>query len=254
MRIDTHCHLSKDDYDNVEEIIAHMAGNIMIASGDNKKSNLEVLDIIKSHQNIFGTIGYHPAEAEKITKKDLDLLEEQLQNSKIVGVGEIGLDYHYGKEDKEAQKKLFISQIAMARKNNLPIVIHSRDAALDTYEILLEYAKGMKMVMHCFSYSKEMAERFISLGVLLGIGGVVTFKNAKNLKEVVKNIDLAYLLLETDSPYLAPEPYRGMKNEPFYTKFVAEEIAKIKGMSYEKVLKVTTGNAIEEFDLTDKIC
>lgn len=249
MFIDTHCHLLKEDYDNIEEIIEEMEGNIMIVSGCDEKSNQQVINLIDKYPNIYGTIGFHPDEANHITKKDLENLEISLNNPKIVGVGEIGLDYHWN-SNKEAQISLFENQIDLARKYHLPIVIHSRDAISDTYDVMVKKnVSNMKSVMHCYSSSVEMAKKFIELGTLLGIGGVVTFKNGTKLKEVVKEIDLKYLLLETDSPYLTPEPYRGQKNKPSNCIYVAKKISEIKKISLENVLKTTTENAFGQFDL-----
>lgn len=253
MIIDTHCHLEKNDYPNLEEIIHHMDGNIMIASADNLKSSYEVDELTKKYDNIYGTIGFHPTELEDFNENTLKELEKILQNKKIVGIGEIGLDYHYGKEESELQKDAFIKQIELAIKYNLPIVIHSRDAAEDTLEILKKYP-NIKMDMHCYGYSLEVAKQLLKINphMKFGIGGVLTFKNSKKLKEVVEYLDMSNILLETDSPFLAPEPLRGTKNEPANTKYVAEYIANMKNISLEEVKKITTNNAISQFDLKIK--
>lgn len=248
MIIDTHCHLDEEDYENLEEVINNMKKNKIIASGVDLKTSLNVVDLCNKYDHIYGTIGYHPTELDNYKDENLKKIEENLKNPKIVGIGEIGLDYHYGKENKNLQIKVFKKQLDLARIYKLPVVIHSRDAALDTLEILKEY-KDLKIDMHCFSYSKEIANELIKMGVKLGIGGVLTFKNSKKLKEIVNEIDLSNILLETDSPYLAPTPYRGQKNQPLYVKYVAEEIAKIKNISVEEVEKITTFNAISQFDL-----
>ena len=255
MLIDTHCHLLKEDYENVDEIISHMGNNIMIACGTNPKDNLEVIELCKKYPNIYGTIGFYPGELEGLTDDYFKLLEEQLQLPKIVGIGEIGLDYHYGKDNKEEQKKWFEKQIELAQKLDKTIVIHSRDAAEDTYEILKNHhVEKNRVVMHCYSYSVEMAKKFTALGVMLGIGGVVTFHPDNTLSQVVKEIDLDYLLLETDSPYLTPKPYRGHKNEPKNVGIVAEKISEIKGISKENVVFSTASNAVRQFDLNIKVC
>ena len=184
------------------------------------------------------------------TKEDINKIEKYLTHPKIVGIGEIGLDYHYGEEDKEKQKELFIKQISLANKYNKTIVIHSRDAKEDTYNIIEKYKnKETKCNMHCYSYDLEMAKKLTKNDITLGIGGILTFKNEKTLKEIVKEIDLKYLLLETDSPYLTPEPFRGKKNEPQNIKFVAKKISEIKDINEKKVFKETTNNAIRQFDL-----
>ena len=249
MIIDTHCHLDIKDYDNLEEVIKNMEGNYMIASGYNLESNKHVIELINKYDNIFGTIGLHPSDVTEDYESDLLFIESNINNPKIVGVGEIGLDYYWEKDNKELQKEVFIKQIELARKYNKTIVIHSREAILDTYNILDEYLGNNKAVLHCYSSNIEMAKRFKKFNIKFGIGGVLTFKNSSKLKEVVKELNLSDLLLETDSPYLTPEPYRGKKNEPSYTKYVAEAIAKIKEVEYEEVLEITTQNAISQFDL-----
>lgn len=249
MIIDTHCHLDIKDYDNLEEVIKNMEGNYMIASGYNLESNKHVIELVNKYDNIFGTIGLHPSDVTEDYESDLLFIESNINNPKIVGVGEIGLDYYWEKDNKELQKEVFIKQIELARKYNKTIVIHSREAILDTYNILDEYLGNNKAVLHCYSSNIEMAKRFKKFNIKFGIGGVLTFKNSSKLKEVVKELDLSDLLLETDSPYLTPEPYRGKKNEPSYTKYVAEAISKIKEVEYEKVLEITTKNAISQFDL-----
>lgn len=248
MLIDTHCHLDKNDYDDIEKVIKNMNSNIMIASAVDLETSLNVVDLCNKYENIYGTIGFHPTELDNYNLNSMNEIEKNLNNPKIVGIGEIGLDYHYGKEDEKLQKEVFIYQLELARKYKLPVVIHSRDAALDTINILKEY-KDLKIDMHCFSYSEEIAEELIKMNVKLGIGGVLTFKNSKKLKEIVKKIDLKNILLETDSPYLTPEPYRGLKNQPSNVKYVAMKIAEIKDLKIEEVEKITSENAISQFDL-----
>ena len=243
--IDTHCHVFKEYYNNIDEVINKMENNIIIISGTNDQDNKEVLELCKKYPNVYGTIGIHPTE--EYSSNSLKFIEENLNNEKIVGIGEIGLDYYWNKDNKEKQKEIFIKQLDLARKYNKPVVIHNREATNDTYEILKKYP-DLKKDIHCYSGSLEMAKNFIKINCRLGIGGVVTFKNSK-LKEVIKEIDLKYLMLETDSPFLTPEPYRGKQNEPYNIIFVANKIAEIKEISLEEVLKQTTLNAIEQFDL-----
>ena len=248
MLIDTHCHISNEDYENKEEIIKNMQDNIMIVSTASPKDIEEVVNLCETHKNIYGTLGIHPEFADTYKDEDLQKVEKYLTHPKIVGIGEIGLDYHYTKENKEKQKELFIKQINLANKYQKTIVIHSRDAIEDTYNIIEKY-KNIKCNMHCFSGSLEMAERFVKLGVKLGIGGVLTFKNEKKLKEIVHALDIHNFVLETDSPYLTPEPLRGQKNEPINVKYVAAKISQLKGISYAKTLEITTQTAIRQFDL-----
>lgn len=253
MLIDTHCHLSKNDYDNLDEVINKMRDNLIITSGVNLKTNKEVLELIGKYPNIYGTVGIHPEEVDNVTEEDFDFIESNIDNPKIVGIGEIGLDYYWRKDNKDKQKEIFVRQLELAKKYNKSVVIHSRDAIQDTYDILKEVKLTMPIDIHCYSGSLDMAKKFIKLGCRFGIGGVVTFKNGIKAKELVKNINLDYLLLETDSPYLAPEPFRGCQNVPYYTYYVAKKIAEIKGKSVDDVLKVTASNAVEQFDLPLKV-
>lgn len=249
MMIDTHCHLDIDDYDDVEKVISNMNGNIMVASGCNMKTNMRVLELTEKYSNIFGTIGIHPDEISSNIEEDLKFIEMCLNNPKIVGVGEIGLDYYWNKDNKNEQKNVFIKQISLAKKYNKPIVIHSREAAEDTYNILRDNLGNTKAILHCYSSSLEMAKKFKQLGIKFGIGGVLTFKNSSKLQDIVKELDLNDLVLETDSPYLTPEPYRGKKNEPCNVIYVAKKIAEIKNISVEEVLEITSQNAVAQFDL-----
>lgn len=250
--IDTHCHVYKEYYDNIEEIINNMNGNIII-SGTNDKNNIEILELCKNYDNVFGTLGIHPEDVDNITDESFELIEKHINDNKIVAIGEIGLDYHYTTDNKEKQKEIFIKQLDLARKYNKPVVIHIRDSMNDTIEIIKNY-KELKKDIHCYSGSLESAKELIKMNCKLGIGGVLTFKNGKKLQEVVKNIDLEYLLLETDSPYLSPEPFRGKKNEPSNVIYVAKKIAEIKGINVEDVLLKTTNNAICQFDLDKYLC
>jgi TatD DNase family protein len=250
MFIDTHCHINIKDYPNLDEVIKQMDGNIIIVSGYNDASNHEVIDLCNQYDNVYGTLGIHPEEADHFTEEAYDYIESNLKYHKIVGVGEIGLDYYWRHDNIEQQKTIFIKQIRLARKYNKAFVIHSREAIADTYQILYdEKFEGMRPVIHCFSSSVEMAQKFIKLGAMLGVGGVITFKNSLKLKEVVSNIDLNYLLLETDSPYLSPEPFRGKQNVPYNVHYVAKMISEIQKIPYEKVISQTTFNAIHQFDL-----
>ncbi len=253
MLIDTHCHLSKNDYENLEEVISQMKENTIITSGVSLETNKEVLKLCQEYSNIYGTIGIHPEEINNITEEDFIFLEEHINDPKVVGIGEIGLDYYWVKDNKEDQQRVFIRQLELAKKYNKPVVIHSRDSIQDTYDILKSMNLNIPIDIHCYSSSLEMAREFIKLGARLGIGGVLTFKNSDKLKEIVDNIDLKHLLLETDSPYLAPEPIRGTKNVPFNTYFVAKKISEIKGLTVDEVLKITSENAISQFDLPIKL-
>lgn len=249
MYIDTHCHLSSEDYDDIDLVVRENreAGiEKMIISGCTRESIIESLSLSKRYEDVYVTIGYHPSEATITNNDDILLLETQIMEDKVVGIGEIGLDYHYGKDDIDLQKELFRRQLELADKYKLPVVIHSRDATEDTINILKEYP-NVHGDIHCFSGSVETAKIYVSMGYMLGIGGVLTFKNS-NLYKVVEAISLDMLLLETDSPYLAPVPYRGQKNSSKYIPLIAEKIAEIKSISVEDVSSKTIDNTCRLFD------
>ena len=250
MYIDTHCHLSGEDYDDIDNVIEDNKKALVdkiIVSGCSRESIDEVMVLKEKYDMVYVTIGYHPEYADIITLDDLDYLKKLLKESKVVGIGEIGLDYHYSKENKEKQLWLFESQLKIAEELSLPVVIHSRDATQDTIDTLKKY--NVKGIVHCFSGSLEVANIYISMGFLLGIGGVVTFKNSK-LKDVVKEISLEKIVLETDSPYLTPVPYRGKVNSSKYLEFIAKFIADVKNTSVDEIAKITSENASSLFDFT----
>ena len=218
----------------------------IIVSACDKKDFEEAFLLSERYKDVFLTIGYHPEYVDDIVPADIAELDVLLKKEKVVGVGEIGLDYHYTKDNREAQIALFEQQLALAEKNNMPVVIHSRDATEDTINTLKKYK--VKGVIHCFSGSLEVAEIYIRMGFKLGFGGVVTFSNS-NLYKVVEKIGLTNIVLETDSPYLAPVPYRGKQNSSKYVPVIAQKIADILGLPLEEVASVTTSNACELFDL-----
>lgn len=251
MYIDTHCHLSIEDYDDIDLIIKENRENDIdkiIISGCTKDTIIESIDIAKKYEDVYLTVGYHPSEAHITNDSDLELLEIQIEEcNKIVGIGEIGLDYHYGKEDLELQKSLFEKQMRLAEKFSLPVVIHTRDATFDTISILKKFP-NVKGVIHCFSGSVETAKIYISMGYKLGIGGVITFKNS-NLQKVVQEIGLDNIVIETDSPYLTPEPFRGKKNSSKYIALVAKKISDIFELDINDVAARLRKNTYELFDL-----
>lgn len=249
MFIDTHCHLSRVDYENIDQVIFdnRSAGvSPIIISGCTKKSIIESLNYGKIYSDVFVTIGYHPSEVNVVTDDDLKNLEKLLLLDKIVGIGEIGLDYHYGKDNRLKQISLFEKQLVLAEKYGLPVVIHSRDATMDTMQILKKHP--VFGVIHCFSGSLETAKEYIKMGFFLGVGGVVTFNNSR-LCDVVSKIPLEKIVLETDSPYLTPVPYRGKKNSSKYIPFIAEKIASCQNVSIDDVAEVTTRNVKQIFHL-----
>ena len=248
MYIDTHCHLSIEDYLDIDKVIEENKDALVekiVVSGCSRESIEEVMDLKDRYDMVYVTIGYHPEYADTVTESDLDYLKSLLGEKKIIGIGEIGLDYHYTKENKDKQLWLFEEQLKIADAFNLPVVIHSRDATMDTINTLKKYK--VKGIIHCFSGSLETANIYISMGFLLGIGGVVTFKNSK-LKDVVKEVPLESIVLETDSPYLAPVPFRGKINSSKYLEFIANFIADIKNISVEELAEITSRNASSLFD------
>lgn len=250
MFVDTHCHISYEDYDNIDELIMNIKNSRVekiIVNGTDMKSNLFVLELVRKYDIVYGALGFHPTELDDFSYDYLDWLDKNIDNDKIVALGEIGLDYHYENTNKERQIDVLRRQLDIAVKHNKPIIFHCRDAIGDTYDILKKY--NLKGTMHAYSGSLDMALKFIKLGYCLGVGGVVTFKNAKNIVEVIKNVDLKYIVLETDAPYLTPEPYRGKKNNSSYIPLIAEKVASIKGISSLDVASITSNVASELFDL-----
>lgn len=249
MFIDTHCHLSKDDYDDIDLVIKEnieSGVSKIVISGCTFDSIEEAVEISSSNSGVYLTLGFHPSEADVIGDKELLILKEKLVSANCVAVGEIGLDYHYGKENIDKQMELFRKQLDMAKELGLPVVIHSRDATMDTINILKEY--DLKGVIHCFSGSLETAKVYVSMGYKLGIGGVVTFSNS-NLGSVVKEIGIQNIVLETDSPYLTPVPFRGQKNSSKYIPLIAKKVGELCDLSSEEVAEITTSNAVSLFDL-----
>lgn len=248
MLVDTHCHVLSEYYDNIEEVIkrAKVAGvEMIIVNGVDGQSNREILGLVSKYDIVYGAIGIQPESVETTTEEDFKFIEEHICDDKILAVGEIGLDYHYD-VDREKQKYVFKRQLEIAKKYRKPVIVHSRDCIQETYDILkLSNVKG---IMHCYSGSVEMAREFCKIGFYLGIGGIVTFKNAVRLVEVIKDISLEYIVLETDSPYLAPEPYRGKVNEPANVSVILQKICDIKGLDVKRASEVTTRNVFRLFD------
>lgn len=248
--INTHSHVNMLRETNIDEAIQNAIDNkiVTIVPSSSAQDIFDTNKFIKKYNDVYGYVGVFPEEVKDFSDKTLSDMEEIIKsNPKIIGIGEIGLDYYWDKSFKELQKEVFIKQIEFANQMNLPLNIHSREAHLDTLEILKKYNKNSTAIMHCFSGSLEFARECIKEGIYIALGGVVTFKNAKKTKEVAKNIPLEYLLLETDDPYLAPVPFRGKENQPMYVKYVAEEIANLRGITPEEVAKTSTENAKKIF-------
>ena len=249
MFTDSHCHLYSNYYDNLNETIKNAEKNNItkfINNGCDLNSNTEILKLITKYPNMYGAIGIHPENVEDYQETDITFLKDNITNPKIIAIGEIGLDYHYTKENKEKQINLFEKQLQLAEKYNLPVIIHSRDATQDTINTLKKYK--VTGVIHSFSGSYETAQIYLKMGFSLGINGVITFQNS-NLKEVIKQIPLKNIILETDSPYLTPEPYRGTKNEPAHIIDIAQYIANLYNISLEEVSKITNQNIKRIFDI-----
>ncbi len=248
MFIDTHCHISREDYEDIDKVIKDdfdSGCSAILIIGCTSGMIKEALEIANSHSGIYAAIGYHPDQASIYTEEDLIKLEELLKNNKVVAIGEIGLDYHYGKDDKDKQLELFEYQLRLAEKYNLPVSIHSRDAVKDTIDILSKYK--VKGSIHCFSGSLEVAKIYIKMGFYLGIGGVVTFKNS-NLHKVIEEIGLDNIVLETDSPYLAPVPVRGSVNTSKNIVYIASYLAELLKIPVEDIYSITSNNANFLFD------
>ena len=212
--------------------------------GASVKSSKSAVALSKKWPQIYAAVGVHPDSTADMTEEDIETLRSLAQEKKVVAIGEIGLDYYWDNSPREVQKKWFERQLALAREVDLPVIIHSREAAKDTMDIMREAAKaGNTGVIHCYSYAAPMAKEYISMGFFIGIGGVLTFKNARVIKEVASEIPLSSIVLETDSPYLAPVPYRGKRNNSMYLKEVVKQLAQIKQVSEETVITTTLANA-----------
>ena len=249
MLIDTHVHLNADQYEGeVDDVITRAKENGVekfVVIGFDRKTIQRTMDLIEEYDEVYGVIGWHPVDAIDCTDEDLEWIESLASHEKIVAIGEIGLDYHWDKSPKDVQESVFIKQIELAKRVNLPIVIHNRDAEEDAIRILEENdAKAVGGIMHSFhNGTDEQIDRVLEMGFYVSLAGVITFKNAKRPKEVAQYVPLNRLVVETDAPYLTPHPYRGKRNEPKLVRLVAEELAELRGISIEEVEKATTENA-----------
>ncbi len=253
MIFDTHAHYDYEDFDqDREELLgsmeAHGVGTIVDVSSTYDSCS-QVVRLAEQYPFLYAAVGVHPDEVGELDEEKMANLTALLTQDKVVAVGEIGLDYHWNVESHEVQHDWFVRQMEMALSADLPVLIHSREAAADTLKVMQQYAGRINGIMHCYSYSKEMAKEYVKMGYLIGVGGVVTFKNGRKLKETVAEIPLESIVLETDCPYMAPVPYRGKRNDSTYLPYVAEEIASIKGISYEEVVDQTEQNARKLFRL-----
>ena len=249
MFIDTHCHLFKEYYEDLDSIIKKIQDSgiaKVINNGTNGTDNKEVLESTKKYDCVYGAIGLHPEYVDSVTEEDYKYVLEHVNDPKIVAIGEIGLDYHYGKENRDKQIELFERQLALAEKLNKPVIIHSRDATEDTINSLKKFK--VRGTMHSFSGSYETAKIYIKMGLLLGINGVVTFKNC-NLIEVIKRVGVDNIVLETDSPYLTPVPNRGKRNDSSYINDIVDFLSSNLKMTREEISEITSKNVSRCFDI-----
>ena len=250
--IDTHAHLTDEAFDDDRLFILRDLSNFnvkaVINPGCNVKDSKLAVELAKEFDNFYAQVGIHPEEVSRTNESDLETIENLAQNPKVVAIGEIGLDYYWRDDNKDEQKEVFIKQLEMARRLDLPVVVHTRDVGEDAYEILKDFT-DLKVQIHCFSEGLALLDKYMDLGFYISIGGVVTFSNGENEKLAASHVDINRLMLETDSPYLTPEPYRGLRNDPRKVIEVAREIAKLRGMKLKKLEKKTSKNAEEFFGL-----
>ena len=254
MLLDSHAHLDDKRFDDDRDhIIRNLKSNgveLVINIGADIPSSVKGVSLSEEYENIYATVGVHPHDAKDVDETTIELLRALAKKDKVVGIGEIGLDYHYDNSPRDVQRKWFREQIKLAKELKLPIVVHEREASEDVYNILKEESdENLTGVIHCFSGSLEMAREYIKMGFYISFAGPVTFKNAKKPKEVASEIPLDKILIETDSPYLTPEPYRGKRNDPTYVRYVAETIARLKDISYEEIVEATSKNAKKLFGI-----
>ena len=249
MIFDTHAHYDDkafdDDRDSLLSGLRDNGIGYVVNVTASMKDISTTIDLAHRYDHIYASVGVHPSEVGNLTEEDMDIIKERSSDKKVVAIGEIGLDYHYPDDPSaDIQKKWFSRQIELAKEVGLPLIIHSRDAAKDTFDIMKENnAEEAGGVIHCYSYSPEMAKEYVKLGYYIGVGGVVTFKNSRKLKETVEAIPIERILLETDCPYLAPSPHRGERNSSLYIPYIIEEIAALKGISKTEVEEITFENA-----------
>ena len=254
MIFDSHAHYDDEAFDgDREELLESLKKSgieKVVNVGASIKTSIASIELTEKYDFIYASIGVHPSETEELTEEKIDELKEYSKLDKVVAIGEIGLDYYYPTPNRDLQKKWFYKQLDLAVETELPIIIHSRDAAKDTMDILKEYqGKISRGVIHCYSYGVEMAKEFVNMGYYIGIGGVLTFNNAKKLKEVAKEIPIDKIVIETDCPYLSPVPNRGKRNSSLNLEYVVKELALIKGISEEEVKEITYNNAKKLYGL-----
>ncbi|MGN6715979.1 MAG: TatD family hydrolase [Candidatus Binatia bacterium] len=256
MLIDSHAHIQGNEYDGeVEAVIERARGAgvekiIAVGGAGDMSSNTDAIALADSFPDIYATVGMHPHDAKDVGTEELRALSELTAHPKVVAVGETGLDYYYNHSPRDMQRRVFSQFIRMARQTGLPIVVHERDATKDAAELLRSEGAGeLRGVIHCFTGNYEAACAYLDLGFYLSFTGIITFKNAESLRDVVRKVPLEHMLIETDSPFLTPVPHRGKRNEPAYVRFVAETVAIVRGISLEQVARITSANAQNLFEI-----
>ena len=249
MIIDTHCHIYNSEMENAEEIIREAANKdiILILNGTDSESNEDVLELASKYENAYAALGYFYTLADEISDEDISLLDKQLNNDKVVAVGEIGLDYYKGKENGDKQIELFEKMLKLAERHELPVIVHSRKAMQDTYDILKRH--NVVGSLHSYQGSAEMGKQFIKLGFCLGVGGTITHSNNKKTRKMLNNLGINNIVLETDSPYLPPEEKREEKNSPMNLRYIIGKIAEELDMSEDEIIGITTKNAQRLFKI-----
>ena len=258
MLVDSHCHLNmqqlRQDLDNVVSRAKNCDVKTMLTVCTKMSEFNDIYSITKIYDNVFASVGVHPCHSHE-EELDINLLRKHADEKKVIALGETGLDYHYSEHTKDAQIKSFTAHIEMANQTNLPVIIHSRSADIDMADMICRYTKKLNFcgVMHSFASSIELAKSALDSGMYISFSGIITFKNADELREIVKYVPLDRILVETDSPYLAPTPYRGKVNEPAYVKMVAQAVAKVKDLSFDKLCYATTNNFFNLFSKANAI-
>ena len=254
MLIDSHAHIQGSEYASEVEAVVQRAREagvetiIVVGGAGELSSNQAAVALAESHRALYATVGMHPHDAKDVGEDEIEKLKHLTAKAKVIAVGETGLDFYYNHSPREVQRKVFARFIQMARETNLPLVVHERDAFQDAAELLRSEGRGqLRGVIHCFTGDYQAARQYLDLGFYLSFTGIITFKNAQALRDVVRDVPLERMFMETDSPYLTPIPHRGKRNEPAYVRFVAETIAKVKGLTFEEVARVTSNNVRELF-------
>ncbi|MBQ7564059.1 MAG: TatD family hydrolase [Lachnospiraceae bacterium] len=256
MIFDTHAHYDDEAFsEDREELIGKLNENgirYVVNIGTCRETCVQTLRLTEKYPFFFGAIGFHPSDIAGFNENEERWFREQAKNEKIIAIGEIGLDYYWDKEEEvqEKQREAFVSQLKLARQLKLPVAVHSREAAKDTMDIIKEHGQGLGGVIHCYSYHVQDALAYVEMGYYIGVGGVLTFKNARKLREVVEAVPIERIVLETDCPYLAPEPYRGKRNSSLYLPYVVEKLAEIKGLTPSEVEDITFKNAVDMYRIS----